>query len=97
MDRNILAGDLPLERVDRRELWRVELRKLLLRSKPELRLLPKGVMTPPDHEELRSSGDANDWVGEVIYKGDSSTSLPSGGVRNSSPGDAVDTDVSEVG
>lgn len=62
----MLAGDLPLERVDRRELCRVEFRKLLLRSKPELRLLPKGVMMAPDQEALRSSGDATDWVGEVI-------------------------------
>jgi hypothetical protein len=66
IDKNILAGDLPLERVDRRELCRVEFRRLLLRSSPELRLLPNGVMTPPDQEELRSSGDVSDWVGEVI-------------------------------
>lgn len=62
----MLAGDLPLERVDRRELCCVEFRKLVLRSNPELRLLPKGVMTPPDQEELRSSGDVSDWVGDVI-------------------------------
>ena len=60
MERNILAGDLPLELVDRRELCRVEFRRLLLRSRVELRLLPKGVAIPPDQELLRSSGDAKD-------------------------------------
>ena len=52
----MLAGDLPLELVERRELW--VFRKLLLRSSVELRdLLPNEAITPPDHE-LRSSGDA---------------------------------------
>lgn len=101
MDRNALAGDFPLEVVDRRDTCRVtELRRLLLRSNVDLRdLLPKGVINPPDQEALRSSGDANDCVGEVIKSGDSKESLTlPGGVRTSSAmGDAVESDVREVG
>lgn len=49
----MLAGDFPLEVVDRREPNRVEFRRLLLRSSVELRdLLPNGVTRPPDQEEL---------------------------------------------
>lgn len=62
----MLAGDFPLEAVDRRELCRVEVRRLLLRSSVELRdLLPNGVTRLPD-QEFRSSGEANCWVGEVM-------------------------------
>lgn len=95
----MLAGDLPLDIVDRRELCRVEFRRLLLRSRVELRLLPNGVAMAPDQELLRSSGDAKDCVGDGTQNGDSIVWLDSsGGVRASSvSGDTVDCDVRDVG
>ena len=87
----MLAGDLPLEAVDRRELWRVEPRKPFV-------LLPKGVMTLLD-QELRSSREANPCTGDATQKGDGRAPLdPSGGVRSSSVmGEAVEIDVNDVG
>jgi hypothetical protein len=95
----MLAGDLPLDMVDRRELCRVEFRRLLLRSRVELRLLPNGVLIPPDHELQRSSGDAKDCVGDGTQNGESIVLLESsGGVRASSvSGDIVDCEVRDVG
>lgn len=95
----MLAGDFPLDMVERRELCRVEFRRLLLRSRVELRLLPKGVAIAPDQELLRSSGDAKDCVGDGTQNGDSIVLLDSsGGVRASSvSGDTVDCEVRDVG
>lgn len=81
----MLAGDFPLETVDRRE------RFALFRTPRGL--LPKGVTTLLD-QELRSSNE----VGDAMQRGDDIPLYPSGGVRSSSArGDAVDTDVREVG
>lgn len=80
----MLAGDFPLEVVDRR-LWVVLLRR-------PRGLLPKGVTALPD-QELRSSKE----LGDAMQSGDDIPLNPSGGVRSSSArGDAVDTDVREV-
>lgn len=94
----MLAGDFPLELVERRELFRIILR-LLLRSRVELRgLLSNGENALPDHE-LRSSGEENGWVGDVMHNGESMPSrvLPGGVGTSSCTGDAVESEVREVG
>lgn len=80
----MLAGDFPLEVVDRRLLF-VWLRR-------PRGLLPNGVTALPD-QELRLSKE----LGDAMQKGDDIPLNPSGGVRSSSAiGDAVDTDVREL-
>lgn len=90
MDRNVLAGDLALDAVDRRDLRGVEPR--LPRG-----LLPKGVTALPD-QELCSPSEEDSCGGDAIKTGENIPLAPSGGVRSSSPrGDAVDNDVRDVG
>lgn len=91
MERNALAGDFPLEAVDRRERAPVELRY-------RADLLLNGVPDVPDQEALRSSGEWNVSVGDAMQMGDSILRVLSGGVCTSSmTGDMVDTVVSDVG
>lgn len=91
MERNALAGDLPLDAVDRRERAPIEL--LWCTD-----LLPNGVTDVPDQEALRSSGEWNVCVGDAMQMGESMLRVLSGGVCTSSmTGDMVDTVVSDVG